>query len=101
MDQNENGGEARPGAEDDGLERPLKRARFGWVGPESHGLNKDQVERYSRQLLVPSFGVAGMFVPRTSPFCLCRASKRLPCSCRIFRSTNESLDANLCCETES
>jgi adenylyltransferase/sulfurtransferase len=24
-----------------------------------HGLNKDQVERYSRHLLLPSFGVAG------------------------------------------
>jgi hypothetical protein len=71
MDQNENGGQARPGAEDDGLERPLKRARFGWVGPESHGLSKDQVERYSRQLLVPSFGVAGTFSrPRTPPLCL-------------------------------
>ncbi|GAQ86121.1 adenylyltransferase and sulfurtransferase [Klebsormidium nitens] len=40
-------------------ERPAKRARFNWIGSESHGLDKPQVERYSRQLLVPAFGVAG------------------------------------------
>jgi hypothetical protein len=33
-----------------------------WRG-EPHGLTKDLVERYSRQLVLPEFGVAGMHSP--------------------------------------
>ena len=40
---------------------------FGWKGID-HTLNKNQVERYSRQILLRSFGVEGGFQSRTPAY---------------------------------
>lgn len=36
----------------------------GWQGV-NHSLNKDQIERYSRQILLRSFGVEGKIAPKS------------------------------------
>ena len=42
--------------------------RFSW-DKNGHNLNKDQIARYSRQIIMPSFGAQGMC--RDAPFSKC------------------------------
>jgi len=54
---------ALPALDRDGSARPEPETGAAvWRG-EPHGLTKDQVERYSRQLVLSEFGVAGMHSP--------------------------------------